>query len=285
MGRLYRHHTKAARGTHHQMLGGELALGGTIVEGGSRHGLMKVRCTNGDLLEATMVDGMFQGPATKRYADGAVLKATVEAGTFQGAAMMRFVTGDVLEGTMVGSKWHGPATHRFATGDVLEGTMVEGTWQGPANKTFATGEVIQGAMGGGKWQGVTTHWFVGGDVLKGRMVGGKWRGVVEYRFACGVILRGTLFNKHGAIPSHEADTMPTRPRASTAAEAPLEFCCPITVDVMVDPVLASDGHTYERDALRRWRQRDVRSPITREVLDAAVVPNRALLSCIRQWHV
>ena len=30
------------------------------------------------------------------------------------------------------------------------------------------------------------------------------------------------------------------------------FLCPITQEVMTDPVLTSDGHTYERDAIEHW---------------------------------
>ena len=35
-------------------------------------------------------------------------------------------------------------------------------------------------------------------------------------------------------------------------EPPDAFLCPITYDLMKDPVVASDGHTYERDALTHW---------------------------------
>lgn len=31
-----------------------------------------------------------------------------------------------------------------------------------------------------------------------------------------------------------------------------EFLCPITFELMIDPVIASDGHTYERSAIEKW---------------------------------
>jgi len=31
-----------------------------------------------------------------------------------------------------------------------------------------------------------------------------------------------------------------------------EFLCPITVNLLRDPVVAADGHTYERQALEMW---------------------------------
>ena len=34
-----------------------------------------------------------------------------------------------------------------------------------------------------------------------------------------------------------------------ALTTPNEFLCPITQDVMIDPVVASDGHSYERTAI------------------------------------
>ena len=54
-----------------------------------------------------------------------------------------------------------------------------------------------------------------------------------------------------------------------------EFMCPITFDVMVDPVVASDGHSYERDAIQDVLDRgnDPRSPLTREALSRTLVPN------------
>lgn len=42
--------------------------------------------------------------------------------------------------------------------------------------------------------------------------------------------------------------------------------CPITGVPMVDPVVAADGHTYERHAIMRWMQTSNKSPLTGEVL-------------------
>ncbi len=35
-------------------------------------------------------------------------------------------------------------------------------------------------------------------------------------------------------------------------EVPHEFLCPITHLIMVDPVSAEDGQTYEREAIEKW---------------------------------
>jgi hypothetical protein len=55
--------------------------------------------------------------------------------------------------------------------------------------------------------------------------------------------------------------------------------CPITLSECVDPVVASDGFTYERSAiLKVMRQSDIpHSPMTREVLDAFLISNDELI--------
>ena len=58
---------------------------------------------------------------------------------------------------------------------------------------------------------------------------------------------------------------------------PEEFICPITLEPMADPVVASDGHSYERSAIADvLKGPNKKSPLTREVLSDALVPNRAL---------
>ncbi|CAF1478412.1 unnamed protein product, partial [Rotaria sordida] len=45
------------------------------------------------------------------------------------------------------------------------------------------------------------------------------------------------------------------------------FLCPITHQLFKDPVLAEDGHTYEREAIVKWIQEHGTSPITRQLLN------------------
>ena len=46
-----------------------------------------------------------------------------------------------------------------------------------------------------------------------------------------------------------------------------QLICPITNELMVDPVLASDGYTYERDAILTWFSTKNTSPMTNAILD------------------
>jgi len=58
-------------------------------------------------------------------------------------------------------------------------------------------------------------------------------------------------------------------------------CCPITGVPMIEPVVAADGHTYERNAIARWLQTSSRSPLTGEIFaHRELVPNYLLLSSL-----
>lgn len=52
--------------------------------------------------------------------------------------------------------------------------------------------------------------------------------------------------------------------------------CPITHQRFIDPVVLSDGFTYERKAIVRWLKKHNTSPITRETVSQRLVPNRTL---------
>ena len=56
--------------------------------------------------------------------------------------------------------------------------------------------------------------------------------------------------------------------------------CPISHEIMTDPVVASDGHTYERNNIKEWLRRDRVSPITNLPMDDWLTPNYAIKSII-----
>jgi len=58
---------------------------------------------------------------------------------------------------------------------------------------------------------------------------------------------------------------------------PPTFICPITQEVMIDPVFTEDGNTYEREAIREWLEAADTSPLTNEKLDSkSLTPNLAI---------
>ena len=60
--------------------------------------------------------------------------------------------------------------------------------------------------------------------------------------------------------------------------------CPITAEIMTDPVTTADGFTYERDAITDWLRTKDTSPSTGATLAyKALVPNLSLRSMIRSF--
>ena len=67
-----------------------------------------------------------------------------------------------------------------------------------------------------------------------------------------------------------------------SAEPPHEYVCSITLELMRDPVVASDGHSYERASIEQVLRGSGLSPRTREPLMAHTFPNRALRTRIEE---
>ncbi|KAA6399036.1 MAG: hypothetical protein EZS28_005436 [Streblomastix strix] len=54
------------------------------------------------------------------------------------------------------------------------------------------------------------------------------------------------------------------------------FICPITQEIMTDPVIAEDGNSYERQAIVDWLKIKKISPITREPMNGRLLPDLEL---------
>ena len=78
-----------------------------------------------------------------------------------------------------------------------------------------------------------------------------------------------------------------RARVDAALDAQIEeHRCPITLELMVDPVAAPDGRLYEREAITRWldtTNRVVvgRSPATNEMMVGEIIPIHPVRSAIQ----
>ena len=65
---------------------------------------------------------------------------------------------------------------------------------------------------------------------------------------------------------------------------PDSFVCPIFGTLMADPVMALDGHTYERSAIAEWFRTSDISPLTGlRVESKSLVPNHALRKAIDDY--
>jgi hypothetical protein len=68
------------------------------------------------------------------------------------------------------------------------------------------------------------------------------------------------------------------------AKPPRCFFCPISHQALRDPVVASDGNTYERNFLSiQFSRNDYKSPLTREPLQPVFFPNRAIVEAMHHW--
>ncbi|XP_047330479.1 U-box domain-containing protein 17 [Impatiens glandulifera] len=79
----------------------------------------------------------------------------------------------------------------------------------------------------------------------------------------------------------------TQEIAETFFTVPKDFCCPISLELMRDPVIISTGQTYDRASISRWMDEGhTTCPKTGQVLlHNRIVSNRALRNLINQWCI
>ncbi|XP_067352209.1 WD repeat, SAM and U-box domain-containing protein 1 isoform X2 [Channa argus] len=72
---------------------------------------------------------------------------------------------------------------------------------------------------------------------------------------------------------------------SVCSGIPDEFLCPITRELMKDPVIAADGYSYEREAIESWiNTKNRSSPMTNlPLLTTLLTPNHTLKMAIGRW--
>ncbi|CAL9701472.1 unnamed protein product [Knipowitschia caucasica] len=72
---------------------------------------------------------------------------------------------------------------------------------------------------------------------------------------------------------------------SVCSGVPDEFLCPITRELMKDPVIAADGYSYEREAIGSWiNTKNRSSPMTNlPLLTTLLTPNHTLKMAIGRW--
>jgi hypothetical protein len=68
---------------------------------------------------------------------------------------------------------------------------------------------------------------------------------------------------------------------SELVQAPHDYMCPITQEIMECPVMCTDGHTYERAAIAEWLSAHSTSPKTNiELSSKSLMPNHTLKAAI-----
>uniref|UniRef100_A0A336N0I2 CSON012709 protein n=1 Tax=Culicoides sonorensis TaxID=179676 RepID=A0A336N0I2_CULSO len=72
--------------------------------------------------------------------------------------------------------------------------------------------------------------------------------------------------------------------ASNHGEVPMDFVCPITHEIMKEPVIADDGFNYERSAIEQWFKMKPTSPMTNlELTTTDTIENVVLRGKIEKY--
>jgi hypothetical protein len=74
-----------------------------------------------------------------------------------------------------------------------------------------------------------------------------------------------------------------KPIKAKKQNPPNEFFCPITHEMMVDPVVLTDGFSYEREAIVDWMKLSAISPMTGATVVNSIVANTVLNIMINEW--
>jgi serine/threonine protein kinase len=89
-----------------------------------------------------------------------------------------------------------------------------------------------------------------------------------------------------SIEIHSEITIELNVEEKKLADTPESFLCPITCCIMTDPVVAADGHSYDRHAIKEWLilSNGNRSPKTNvELAHSNLTPNHTLRSTIDEY--
>lgn len=74
-------------------------------------------------------------------------------------------------------------------------------------------------------------------------------------------------------------------QSNAAVPIPADFCCPISLELMTDPVIVASGQTYERIFIRKWLDLGLTvCPKTRQSLaHTNLIPNYTVKALIANW--
>ncbi|XP_010314681.1 U-box domain-containing protein 4-like isoform X1 [Solanum lycopersicum] len=90
-----------------------------------------------------------------------------------------------------------------------------------------------------------------------------------------------------ALVSHMHDCFITMKQSQTCRPVtiPPDFCCPLSLELMTDPVIVATGQTYERAFIREWIDLGLTvCPKTRQMLGhTTLIPNYTVKALIANW--
>lgn len=86
---------------------------------------------------------------------------------------------------------------------------------------------------------------------------------------------------------HKPNMMPVVSPLDLSVQIPYHFRCPISLDLMRDPVILCTGQTYDRSSIEKWvASGNTTCPVTMQSLeDFTLIPNHTLRRLIQEWCV
>lgn len=84
---------------------------------------------------------------------------------------------------------------------------------------------------------------------------------------------------------HEHLVMLKQAESSIPVSVPADFCCPLSLELMTDPVIVASGQTYERAFIKNWIDLGLTvCPKTRQTLvHTNLIPNYTVKALIANW--
>jgi hypothetical protein len=84
---------------------------------------------------------------------------------------------------------------------------------------------------------------------------------------------------------HERLVLIKQSQTSSPVPIPADFCCPLSLELMTDPVIVASGQTYERAFIKNWIELGLTvCPKTRQTLaHTNLIPNYTVKALIANW--
>lgn len=93
-----------------------------------------------------------------------------------------------------------------------------------------------------------------------------------------------LYTENSSPPVKQPSIEPQQTESNDTPKYPDAYLCPITFEILEEPVVCADGHTYEKSAIELWLKTHNTSPKTNAPLPHKhLIVNYALKNAIEEW--